>query len=264
MLKGQSSEIFDKIVSEYESFNYEEVVRLADIALEDTSRFSTANLIEIYLMKSVAHFTTNEEDSVRKSFIEILKIDNDYKLNPLTFSPKIVNLFEKVKDEFTQIVGDLNEPDEEQSPVTILPPVNTITDTLFVTEYKGFAPWTYLKSAVLPGWGHIDTGDDVKGYILTGVSFVLAGTAVYYAIETASREKEYLNSSSPEKISENYKSYNSAYQIRNGLILGYISVWFYSQFDLVLTGEIENNTISSVSGAGDIPSDLNISFSIRF
>lgn len=264
LLKGQSAELFDKIVAEYESFNYEEVVRLANLALEDTSRFKTDDLIEIYLMKSVAHFTSNDEDLVRNGFIEILKIDNNYKLDPLAFSPKIISLFEKVKNEFTQILGELNEPQEKQTPVTIIPPVRTITDTLFITEYKGFAPWTYLKSALLPGWGHIDSGNEVKGYILSGVSFILAGTAVYYAMETSSREKEYLNASSSQQISEKYNSYNSAYQIRNGLILGYLSVWFYSQFDLVLTGEIENSSISSVSGAGDVPSDINFSFSIRF
>lgn len=261
-IKAQDTKLFDSIRNEYESFNYERVILMANNALLDTSTFNKNELIEIYLMKSVSHFTLNEEDSVRKSFIEILKINPEYSLDPLTVSPKIVTLYEKVKDDFNQIVGQKPEP--EISDNTLPGSIAVLTDTIFVDKYHGLPSWSYFKSALVPGWGHLDNGDEVKGFILTGVSVFLAGSAIYYTLETNDREKDYLNAEGPSEIRETYNSYNKAYQMRNGLIIGYLGVWLYSQLDLMFINNDVRIGDNLNSAKIDIPSDIKLSLSISF
>jgi len=261
-IKAQDTTLFDSIRNEYESFNYEKVILMANNALLDTSTFNKNELIEIYLMKSVSHFTLNEEDSVRKSFIEILKINPEYSLDPLSVSPKIVTLYEKVKDDFNQIVGPKPEPEISEN--TLPGSITVLTDTIFVDKYRGLPAWSYFKSALVPGWGHIDNGDEVKGFILTGVSVFLAGSAIYYTLETNDREKDYLNAEGSSEIRETYNSYNKAYQMRNGLIIGYLGVWLYSQLDLMFINNDVRIGDNLNSAKIDIPSDLKLSLSISF
>lgn len=256
-LSAQDSGIFDSVKNAYESFEYENVISLANLALQDTTQFSRYEREEIFLMKAIAHYIADDEDSVRICFIEILRIDNDYEIDQASVSPKIVDFFEKVKDNFHRITDIPEKPEIKNDPPVL---IQTLTDTIFVDKYRGLPPGSYLKSVLLPGLGHFDAGHNTKGWIITGVSAVLIGSIVYYYIETSDRETEYLSETDPELLPSKYDSYNEAYKIRNGLIFGYIAVWIYSQTDLILDGNQKITPYRSFPGS----SGFRLNFSYQF
>ena len=89
----------DEIRNYYKSFNYQKVIELSKTLLsEDT--LTKDEIIELETMKAVSHYSLNDEASARESFIEILKLNKNYSLDPAFISPKIITLFENTKKDF--------------------------------------------------------------------------------------------------------------------------------------------------------------------
>jgi hypothetical protein len=80
-------------------------------------------------------------------------------------------------------------------------------------------------------------GNSTKGWLMSTASAALIGGIIYYIFETNSRENDYLFESNKEKIAAAYDNYNSAYKIRNSLIISYALLWIYSQLDILLLSE---------------------------
>ena len=110
-LFGQNNEEISSLQNHYESFEYSSVISKAEVLLLDKERFSEESLIQIYELKAASHFAMGDQQNARKSFIETLKINDEYELNNVIYSPKLVDLFTNVKDEFLDI---LNAKDEKR------------------------------------------------------------------------------------------------------------------------------------------------------
>lgn len=67
--------VVDDISSHFKSFEYSDVIIIADSILLQDSSLSSANLIEINRMKALSHFVLGEEHFSKNCFNEILKID---------------------------------------------------------------------------------------------------------------------------------------------------------------------------------------------
>jgi len=137
---------FDEIRNNYKSFNYSKVIELSQPLLSGNT-LAKEEIIELQTMNAVSYYSLNDESSARKSFIEILKLDSNYSLDPAFISPKIITLFENTKKDFNQIYIEKQEninDDKRNEDNTGKPIQNHSANNSYL-----------LQSIILPGWGQI-------------------------------------------------------------------------------------------------------------
>lgn len=257
-LFGQNESSLEKIREAYSSFKYNDVISLSDLYLNSGVNFTDEEIIDIYTMKGVSHYSLNQLDDARKSFIEILKKDKEFVLNPTLISPKIIAFFNNIKKDYKHIISNV----EVQKPDTTEVTTNKLSMENYrqiISSQKG----AIVRSIFLPGLGHISSGEKTKGWILLGVSVPLLGSVAYTVAETIWREDEYMAETNPELIPAKYDKYNEMYKVRNILIGAYAAVWLYTQLDLLIFNDQLPDNILSVQ-QNNFTTNLNLSLRLPF
>lgn len=218
---------FDKVKREYDSFEYENVIKYSNVLLKEKS-LPDSLLIDVYLMRAVSFYSLGYEDSTKENFRDILKIKNDYNADPSKISPKLIALFNQVKVDF------VNKLKSETTPIdrTQLIPKQKYFDYSLVRN-------SLIRNVFLPGTGQFYCGLKTKGSILGVLSLVNLTGAVYYIYDTNKKENDYLNEVDNLLIQQKYDLYNKSYKTRNILIFSYIALWIYSQLDLLFFNDSE-------------------------
>lgn len=245
----------DEIRNYYKSFNYQKVIELSETLLRD-NELSSSEIIELETMKAVSHYSLNDETSARKSFIEILKLDRNYSLDPAFISPKIISLFENTKKDFNQIYADNKEENVDNKTE------NENLPQLIKTIPQDYTPM--LKSMVIPGWGQLSKDMSAKNWLITAAGVASLGSMIYYIIDANDKEKDYLNETDPLLIQPKYESFNSSYKTRNTLIAAYAAVWLFAQLDLIIFDSGTESIPLSISSGANQRSDLTLSFKMGF
>ena len=255
-LSAQNSKA-SKLQNYYETFQYTKVISKADSIINSKIAVEKDELLRIYTLKAASHFTLGEMVNSRKTFIEILKIDDSFILDNTLFSPKLHEYFNSIKSEFKDIM-DLKNQSENEDPI----------NDSFISRNSSLTGSAVVKSLLLPGFGHFDFNNDSKGWVLSIVSSLTLGSMIYFIADTYSKEGKYLTEKDPLLLESAYKNYNTAYKTRNALIFAYAAVWLYSQIDLLFfSGGLRSDYYSKIQ---IIPNhtfptqDLKISFTIGF
>lgn len=234
----QEKVTINTIRSAYESFEYREVINLSTsfLAQADSSEMKKVN--EVLLMKAVSHYALAEEAMTRRCFIDMLKNDKDARLDSAAVSPKIVDLFDRIKADFLEMLpenrsqGTIIPSETEQG--RQLPPKDYSGELNLVRRQYDIYRSSVIRSLLLPGLGHLHLGEKTYGYILTGLAVVTAGTAAYYIIDTGNKENSYLAETQESAIRAAYSDYNSSYKLRNGFLTAFGLIWLYAQSDILL------------------------------
>ncbi len=248
---AQEEPDLDFIRGKFRSFEYRTVIQLSNILLNREKNLSKEEKIEIHLMKGISYYSISDEQSARESFIDILDLDKNYKIDPVRISPKIALFFQKVRSEYF-----LDFPE-------IIPVERTVADTTnkitkrYDSETSELIKGSVTRSILVPGWGHLYRDDDVKGWTITTAGIAALVSSAYFIVKTASDEKDYLNERDPLLLDEKYNRYNSSYKIRNALILSYAAIWLYSQLDILV---FDQGLPEIKSGAGNSPVSIGLSF----
>lgn len=245
---------FNQIKEQYEAFEYEKVIQLSNTFIR-SSGVSDSIKIEVYQMRVVAFYSLGDETSTQNSFKEILKINKNYQPDPSKISPRLIAIFQNVKEDYLKSLKQ----------------ETALKDTLQQSQ-QIFSP-SQLKNSVIknifvPGLGQISSGYPEKGYLLTIASSANLASMIYFIFDTKKKQDAYLKESNKVLIPTLYDSYNKSYKMRNILITSYVVIWLYSQIDLLLfsNGTDSNNKpgISEVAfgnPARDIQFNLRIPFS---
>lgn len=214
-----------ELVSFYKSFEFEEIIRQTDSLLAQREKFDNPTLLEILEFRSASLFALGDQVGARKSFIDLLKIDQNYELSESEYSPKLISLFIDVKSEYVSIIesDEMIKNSESENPISESASVN----------YNNYNS-AIAKSLLIPGWGHFEMEENSKGIVLTSLGLASLGSMVYYIFDTESKERDYLNEINSDLIKSRYDDYNSSYRIRNALIISYAAIWLYTQIDLLL------------------------------
>lgn len=228
-LFGQTDITLEEVRSAYQSFSYQEVVTSSNLLLRNNTQLSDNDKIEVYTMKAVALYSLNQAEDSRKNFIELLKINSQYELNTTLISPKIIDFFSNIKNDYKQIASEI-----EQKPVVKDPEDVEKIDLSVYTERNSLLKSAITKSILLPGLGHIEMGENTKGWLLSSASVILLSGIAYSLFETNSREEAYLLETNLDLIPQKYDDYNKTYKIRNIVLITYAAVWLYTQIDLLL------------------------------
>jgi len=205
----------------FKHFEYEKVISLADSILANRNNLNDQQRLDIYRMRALSNYSLLHMNLSLKDFIEILKINPNFALDPVQTSPKIITFFNEIKATFR---------DQEETPQVIKIKKDTVQ---IVRDTSGLFKNMLIRSAIVPGTGHIYLDNSAKGWLLTSASTLSLAGAVYYIFDCHKTEKNYLNETNPALIEEKYDSYNSSYKKRNLLITAYAVLWFYSQTDIL-------------------------------
>lgn len=213
----------------YQSLNYEEVISITSVILNSSEIFTDEERIEIFTMRGVSYYSLNQIDDSRKSFFELLKINNEFELNPTLISPKIIVFFDNLKNDYKSITNNIIS--NEITPEVI--ETNTDPSEAYTREIIRQKN-TMIQSVLLPGLGHIYSDESTKGWILLTANAGLLGGIIYSIIETNSREEKYLGETNKDLLAQRYEQFNDMYKTRNLLIGAYVALWLYTQIDLLL------------------------------
>jgi len=211
-------EIMDK---HFRNFEYEKVVSLADSLLVHKDNLNQQQLLSVYRMRALSNYSLLQMNLALKDFIEILKINPAFSLNPVKTSPKIMTFFNEIKSNFRT---------GEEKPQIIPIQKDTIQ---IVGDTSALFKSMLIRSTLIPGWGHLYLNNSAKGWLLTTAGTLSLGGAVYYIIDCHKTEKTYLNETNPALINIKYNDYNTTYKKRNILIATYAVFWLYSQTDIL-------------------------------
>ena len=252
---AQETGAIKDLVSKYKNFEFKEVVSLSDSLLGDKDSLDDQMLSEVLEYRSASLFALGDENGTRKSFIDLLKIDQNYELSESEYSPKLISLFRDVKREYLSILKDENI---DQSPIS----ENSQLETASINygNYKS----EIAKLLFVPGWEIFQMEENTKGIVLTSLGLASLGSMVYFIIDAKSKENDYLSETNSILIQSKYDKFNSSYQIRNALIITYAAVWLYAQIDMLLFDvPSERAKISFVPGSNIIGKDNSTIFSVR-
>lgn len=233
----------------FQSFNYQEVINIADSILSTEKTISDSEKIEIYRLKGVSHFALLQMQSAFKSFINILKIDENYEMDIIQNSPKIVRYFNEIKMTYTEEkIHSLKK--EEQFKIALSDQRKELYTSL------GY-------SLILPGLGHLYRNEKTKGLLLTSATIAVLSSSIYFIIDTNHKEKNYLNEVEKQKIEIKYNSYNKSYRYRNISLVLLSAIWIYTQTDLLIFRDTNSHNFSlspSISSSQDSQLELKIHF----
>lgn len=246
-IRTDSTVITDSLLfmqKKFEQFKYGDVISMAKRVLMRKYPFTKKELLDIYNMVGIAHYSLSEDDAAKKSFIEILRVDSSYQFDSTKVSPKIISFFKQVKNDYMEQQRQI----EARTVVRI--------DTVFIprTEYDfeqlSTVKGAFARSLIVPGWGHLYEEKYIKGTILTVLSSAALISSVYYIVDTNEKEKNYLVETNPSLIESKYQDYNSSFKKRNISLIAYGVIWLYSQFDLLILSDSEtpgNNILKNTS-----------------
>jgi len=256
-LYAQTSVSKKEIEREFESFEYAEVIKDADQYLYSADGVTKEDSIDVLTMKGIAHYSLGEENGARSTFKQIIILNPNHKLNPVSVSPKIIDLFEEVKSNFVVETKVETKQDEQQ-----------IIPLEFYKQRNDIYKNSIARSVVVPGWGHLYVGNKTKGWVLTSLSTAALGSMIYFIADTQTKEKDYLNETNQALIEQKYSDYNSSYKMRNAMIASYAAIWIYTQIDLLFNQDeyYESKLKMSFSTNGNTykPGNYQINLSYSF
>ncbi len=258
ILLGQVAELsIDALTRQFRDFEYQQVIQSSDRILAQNLILSPAEEIEIRRMRAIAFYSLDDIQACLIESLEIIKLDPQYEMDPVQNPPKIVAFFDELRTNFK---AENPPPLEEQ------PPVDSLARIQQGMLRGGVGTRSALiRSAVLPGWGHLQHGHRKRGWLLAMSSAALIGAGLWSWQDTADKERRYLATTDRQAISGAYQEYNDAYRIRNTVLTSLALVWLYAQVDLLYWSPTNGNEPSlAVSPSVQSGDGLSLALQVRF
>jgi hypothetical protein len=81
------------LIEKFRAFEYHAVIAMAESLLVHQESLPPQQVIEIYRIKAIAHYTLSQTVAAAAGFAVILEIDSTFALDTLQNSPKIVEFY---------------------------------------------------------------------------------------------------------------------------------------------------------------------------
>ncbi len=198
----------------YKNLEFEGVIKVGRQFLRSNRSVPPSRLTDITELMALSFYQLGEIDSARAYFLSLLSIDPQHKLDPIQTSPKIIQFFNQLKENYQQS-GEK-------------PQIVTYRKYIFIKDPRPGAAW---RSIILPGWGQFFKGQKKKAWIVGGVFTTLLVTSTISWIQENRFHDKYLSARQPTEIEKRYKTYNNWYKIRRVSTLLTVSSWIYAFVD---------------------------------
>lgn len=218
----------------FQSFEYEEVIRISGEILADRRTMNDAEVIEIYRLRASSFYSLQQEEAAASSFEEILRFNSNYELDPVSNSPKIMEFFSNIKKKFLLSIKQETGTEIKVPEIKKEESINSNKASLPLSrDYRG----AVTRSIILPGWGHLYEKSRLKGVAFGTAGLAGLGAMIYFIPECNKKEKEYLLETDRSVIASKYDEYNKVYKLRNASIAAFAVIWLYTQIDLLFISD---------------------------
>lgn len=180
--------------------SYLEVIKKGEDYLKE-KELNKKTKEKILILISQSYIILGEEEKGKEYFLELLKLNPKFQLDPKEYSPKIIEVLEKVKRE--------RELEKE--------------------ELKKYID---KKILIYPGLYQLRNNEKVKGYALVSLqtTSLLALFPSYIFMKNAHRD--YLNEREEDKIEDKYRIYKISYNLFYATLTTAISTYIFHLIDI--------------------------------
>jgi hypothetical protein len=206
---------FAQVQRAYEALRFEEAERLGRLALQHSEEYSATELVQLHLIMGYLGYLHKQIEAARGNFESALSLQPDLTLDSLLVSPKIVRLFEQVKNEYR--VG--------------LSSRKPAVKYVMVEDQRLHA---LRRSLLVPGWGQRRLRHNVRGAIYTTGFAAATGLGLAFHVAQGQAHRSYLAATAPNQIARRYEIYNQRYRLRNAAFIAAGSIWALNVLDVLL------------------------------
>lgn len=218
LTQNKDTALLEEIRNAYNQLDFTESEIKAKSALHNYQRFSPAQLTEIHKILALIYYSQNKTDEARQHFENALALTPDLKLDPLFVSPKILDFYNQIKEEWKLRIKNSSDAKTEVRYVLV----------------QDSRPAAALRSMLLPGWGQLYKGEKTKGRLLVALWGVgVAGSVISHVAREHAQDK-YLSETNAAKIESRYNTFNNLHKLRNNLLIFSAGIWVYSYVDSIL------------------------------
>jgi hypothetical protein len=190
----------------YEDGDFDGAELTALRGLRMASDLDELGQMKFHLLLGFVYVARDQKDNALQEFNLVLIANPRYELDPVTTSPKIIEVFRQAREDY-------------MLRVTMQPFYGKVQ-----SDVRLAASW---RSLVLPGWGQYYKKQDTKGSAIMAAQALSLAALIYMQIETNRRHDDYLSKKTygDPNIEDAYNEYRYAYQVRN--VVGYVTLGIY-------------------------------------
>jgi len=222
----EKSSNLTELENHFQNFEYEQILRKGRYFLNDPAT-SKEDSISIYQLMLSSGYVLQDTVEAGKIISEIISAFPEYRPDPVSVSPKIIEFFSDYKNK----LSPAKLPAAEET--VVIKPVFPIFIGLNI---------------LIPGSGFDYKKHPVKKLTYLGATTASLTALTYFTIKTRQAEKNYLSQDRQHKIDQAYRTYNQYYQNRNWSIVGWALISLLSTSDLIYSDNIQLQYSVSPSG----------------
>lgn len=209
----------------FQEFRYQEVIQQAEELLGQNVQMPLPEKCDVLRLIALSYYARQDMNGALRNFAEIVKRDENYRLDPLDHSPKILAFFEEIRRQMQSVRPPAASLKQDS---LLMSRAIMRQDTVAQAAYQRMA-----LSFIVPGSGQMACAEKTKGWLLLGGNIALLGGFIYFSAETNRLEDHYLQTTSPNTIAAAYHDYNQAYQKQTMFLTGFLTIWIYTQIDFL-------------------------------
>ncbi len=209
--KHPNSELVNQVIFLYESGRLDEAEHLALKILDAPGALNRMEQSDIYLVLAFCSIANDDEENGRRHFISALKNNPNLKPDPIGWSPKVRQVFNRARDEWIQIAQ-----------AAVQRELSIEAELCRQAAYH---------SLLLPGSGQIDKGHTISGWIQGALFWGGLATAIYAQASLPALSEKYRDAIYPDKIENAYNEYRAMSRIAIVSSSVTLSIYGYSAID---------------------------------
>ncbi len=200
--------------------SYEEVLTKVEEFIKGDTTLDEVIVIELCKYAAFSYVALGKISDAREEFRSILRKDSTVALDPELVSPKIIEVFDDVKNELKSI----RQPDTMMS-------LSIINSDLMPGSLS--LRTAVLRSFAFPGVGQAYLGEKTKGWLYIAGEGLSLGGLILTQVFMVKAHEYYLEARDSVDFDARYKIYNNWYHARNafgGLALG---IWISAPLEIL-------------------------------
>ncbi|MBN1397728.1 MAG: hypothetical protein JXA06_06835 [Bacteroidetes bacterium] len=199
---------------------------------------------EIYKNIAFSLIAQGKTGQAKDQFINLLKINPDYNLDPVYTSPKILAVFKESQEQFISSNKIIKEIAEKQKANN----KEVIGDAKLTSEQLSYKYKTIsYRTIIFPGWEQLYQDRNRAGSLFMGAGIATLGSGIVFEFLRSSARKDYLSETDPSKINDKYNTYNRYYKAETISLVAFAVVYIASEVDVLLAQHDVSLVINSNS-----------------
>ena len=179
---------------------------------------------EIHKYISFSLIAQGKYGLAKEQITKLLNLDPAYSLDPVLTSPKILTIFNGVKQDFLT--------SKRPAQKTKLNPIEE-------------GPSVSYRTILFPGWEQFNRGRNTAGAVFLGLGIATLGSGITFEFLRSSARQDYLKEKNPLGINDKYRIYNKYYNAETVSFVAFALIYIASELDVFTASDYPAVTVMS-------------------